>query len=406
MRWSPSFRRLMLVLAAILLSAAPGYAQDQAQDQARDQGHNQTGRLANEVGLGLNFRKTIVVNRSELRTGREVETGQRVFRQLLSTSYVRSGDAFPYQLTILNSDEFNATSHAGGQIFAEGGIARLMNKSPALWAALLSHEIAHTLLHHHFRAHLRQEAIREEIALHQQRHATGDETATWALLALRLSGGLADLRLSRNEEYEADRLGLLIMAEAGYHPDFAVTGFRRVAMKTDEWPKLRAFFASHPRWEPHAPHQVKSYAEAVAVFDARWPNASKSPGGQPPVVATIMGVAAEKLRENRKALIRGTLHVRNARNRTLFIVVKFFHRERPVPVTNDAPESYNIGGNGLETGFRASLNSDDETTGIALTVPTAIIGIRERQLKARLSVLDGEGNILDSTKEFVVNFPN
>lgn len=394
MRWSQTWGYLGLVTAVLLLFAAAGHAQDRG------------GRLAHEVRLGLSFRETVIVKRPELRTGREVETGQRVFRQLLGTSYVRAGDAFPYQLTILDSDEFDATSHAGGQIFAEGGIARLMNKSPGLWAALLSHEIAHTLLHHRFQAHLRQVVIREELSLHQQRHAAGDESATWALLGLRLSGGLADLSLSRNEELEANRLGLLIMAEAGYHPDFAIAGFQRVAAKTGEWSKLRALFASHPRWEGLEQRQVGAYEEAAAVFDVNWPTPSKSPGGLPPVVATIIGVAAEKLEKNREALIRGTLHVRNARNRTLYIVVKFFHRERPVPVTTDAPESYNIGGNGLETGFRASLTSANETIGIALTVPTAIIGIKERQFKARLSVLDGEGNILDTTREFSVHFPN
>ena len=388
----PDSRHLLRPLCLLLLSL-PGFAQD-------------GGRvLETEVGLGLNSRRTMLVNRSELTTGREVETGRKVFQQLLTTSFVRAGDAFPYQLTILDGDEINAVSYAGGQILAEGGIARLMNRSPGLWAAILSHEIAHTLLHHHFRAHLRQEVIREQMSHYRQRQSAGDASATWALLALQLSGGLAGLKLSRDEEHEADRLGLLMMAEAGYHPDFAIAGFRRIASRTGDLSKLRAFFATHPRWETREQRQMKAYDEARAIFEANWPNAAKSPGGQPPVVATILGVAAEKTRADRAALIRGTLHVRNAQNRTIFVVVRFFHRGQPVPVATDAPESYQIGGTGLETGFRATLTSASETTGIALTIPTAVIGIRERSLRARLSVLDGEGNIVDSTREFSVDFP-
>jgi len=383
-----------LIALGLLLLNLSVIAQERGQD------------LSKEVSLGLSFRQKLLVNHTELTTGREVETGQRVFQHLIRTSYVRQGDNFPYQLTVINSDEVNASSYAGGQIIAEGGIARLMSHNPGLWAAILGHEIAHTILHHHFRAHQHQEVVNDQVAHYQRQQAAGDQSAVWALLALQLSGRLLQLKLSRDEEHQADRLGLLIMAEAGFHPDFAIAGFRRIGARAGDISRLRAFLTSHPRWETREKRQTRAYDEAVAIFESNWPNAARSPGGQPPIVATILGVGAERVRAERAVLIRGTLHVKNAQSRTIYVVVRFFHQGGPVKVADRTPEHFNLGGNGLETGFRAQLTSTDETTGVAIKIPTAVIGIKERRFKARLSVLDGDGNILTSSGELTVNFPD
>ena len=63
--------------------------------------------------------------------------------------------------------------------------------------------------------------------LQNNRNAADSQTlAGWA-------GNAINLKLSRNDEIEADRLGLTILAEAGVHPDFAITSFRRMAARGD-----------------------------------------------------------------------------------------------------------------------------------------------------------------------------
>jgi hypothetical protein len=359
-----------------------------------------------EVGLGLNFRNSVLVSRNEVVEGPEVDTGREVFQRLLKTSIVETGDPFPYRLTVLAGNEINASSYAGGQIFAEGGIARLMKRSPGMWAAVLGHEIAHTRQHHQFRGYLRQQALAEQIAFYDRRLAAGDNSAAWALLALKVGGGLANLKLSRDEEHEADRLGLMMMAEAGYHPDFAISGFRRIAGKSGDQSKIAAFFASHPRWETREQRQLQAYAEAMKIFESKWTDIDKSPGGRPPIMATIIGASAEKDKEGMKAIIRGTVNFRNAQNRTIFVVVKFFHNGRAVDASPDGRESYSLNDKELESGFRATPKSANETTWIEIQVPTSAIGSRERKLKAKLGVYSADGELLDSSKEFTVSFPN
>ena len=359
-----------------------------------------------EVGLGLNFRNSVLVGRNEMLEGPEVDTGREVFQRLLKTTIVETGDPFPYRLTVLAGNEINASSYAGGQIFAEGGIARLMKRSPGMWAAVLGHEIAHTRQHHQFRGYLREEALAEQIAFYNRRLAAGDNSAAWALLALKVGGGLANLKLSRDEEHEADRLGLLMMAEAGYHPDFAISGFRRIAEKSGDRSKIAAFFATHPRWETREQRQLKAYAEAMTIFESKWTDVDKSPGGRPPIMATIIGASAEKEKVGMKAIIRGTVNFRNAQNRTVYVVVKFFHNGRAVDASPDGRESYSLNDKELESGFRAMPKSANETTWIEIQVPTSAIGSRERKLKAKLGVYSADGELLDSSKEFTVSFPN
>jgi Zn-dependent protease with chaperone function len=386
--------RLLPLVHILILAITPAIAQDS------------TTPFQKEVGLGLNFRNSVLVSRNEVVEGPEVDTGREVFQRLLKTSIVETGDPFPYRLTVLAGNEINASSYAGGQIFAEGGIARLMKRSPGMWAAVLGHEIAHTRQHHQFRGYLRQQALAEQIAFYDRRLAAGDNSAAWALLALKVGGGLANLKLSRDEEHEADRLGLMMMAEAGYHPDFAISGFRRIAGKSGDQSKIAAFFASHPRWETREQRQLQAYAEAMKIFESKWTDIDKSPGGRPPIMATIIGASAEKDKEGMKAIIRGTVNFRNAQNRTIFVVVKFFHNGRAVDASPDGRESYSLNDKELESGFRATPKSANETTWIEIQVPTSAIGSRERKLKAKLGVYSADGELLDSSKEFTVSFPN
>lgn len=386
--------RLLPLVHILILAITPAIAQDS------------TTPFQKEVGLGLNFRNSVLVTRNEVVDGPEVDTGREVFQRLLKTSIVQTGDPFPYRLTVLASNEVNASSYAGGQIFAEGGIARLMKRSPGLWAAVLGHEIAHTRQHHQYRGYLRQEALAEQIRYYNTRLAAGDNSAAWALLALKVGGGLTNLKLSRDEEHEADRLGMMMMAEAGYHPDFAIAGFRRIAAKVGDQSKIAAFFASHPRWETREQRQMKAYTEAVEAFESRWPDVDKSPGGRPPMMATIIGVSAEKDKERMKAIIRGTVNLRNAQGRTIYMVVKFFHNGRAVEASPEGRENFSLNNRELESGFRATPASTSETSWIEIQVPTSAIGIRERKLKAKLGVYSADGELLDLSREFTVSFPN
>jgi Zn-dependent protease with chaperone function len=366
------------------------------------QAQTSASTIEDEIRLGLNIRSSILANRAELTEGPEIEVSQEVFRRLLDTSFVRQGDPFPYRLTLFAGNSINASSSAGGQIMAEGGIVRILKDSPGLWAAVLGHEIAHTRSHHQYKAYIRLVELEEKIDYYKRRAAAGDQSANWALLALNLAGGLLNLKLSRDEELEADRLGMFMMAEAGYHPDFAITCYRKIAFKSGDQSKAAAFFADHPRWETREQRALRAYDDALEIFNSRWPDIDSSPGGRPPVIANLNDIVVEKDSNNRMAIIRGTLNIRNAKDTDIAVGAEFYHKDTQVPSFVD---KYRTKKGYLWSVVQGRPQSMNETIRIQIHVPTDAIGINQRKLNAYLVAFEPGGEVLDTSKKFNVSFP-
>ena len=366
------------------------------------QAQTSASTIEDEIRLGLNIRSSILANRAELTEGPEIEVSQEVFRRLLDTSLVRQGDPFPYRLTLFAGNSINASSSAGGQIMAEGGIVRILRDSPGLWAAVLGHEIAHTRSHHQYKAYIRLVELEEKIDYYKRRAAAGDQSANWALIALNLAGGLLNLKLSRDEELEADRLGMFMMAEAGYHPDFAITCYRKIAFKSGDQSKAAAFFADHPRWETREQGALRAYDDALEIFNSRWPDIDSSPGGRPPVIANLNDIVVEKDSNNRMAIIRGTLNIRNAKDTDIAVGAEFYHKDTQVPSFVD---KYRTKKGYLWSVVQGRPQSMNETIRIQIHVPTDAIGINQRKLSAYLVAFEPGGEVLDTSKKFNVSFP-
>ena len=366
------------------------------------QAQTSASTIEDEIRLGLNIRSSILANRAELTEGPEIEVSQEVFRRLLDTSLVRQGDPFPYRLTLFAGNSINASSSAGGQIMAEGGIVRILRDSPGLWAAVLGHEIAHTRSHHQYKAYIRLVELEEKIDYYKRRAAAGDQSANWALIALNLAGGLLNLKLSRDEELEADRLGMFMMAEAGYHPDFAITCYRKIAFKSGDQSKAAAFFADHPRWETREQRALRAYDDALEIFNSRWPDIDSSPGGRPPVIANLNDIVVEKDSNNRMAIIRGTLNIRNAKDTDIAVGAEFYHKDTQVPSFVD---KYRTKKGYLWSVVQGRPQSMNETIRIQIHVPTDAIGINQRKLSAYLVAFEPGGEVLDTSKKFNVSFP-
>src|SRR5262245_13307383 len=54
--------------------------------------------------------------------------------------------------------------------------------------------------------------------------------------------------------------------------------------------KAVAFFSTHPRWETREQKALKAHDKAMSIFNAKLPNAAKSPGGLSPAVANVSKV--------------------------------------------------------------------------------------------------------------------
>ena len=116
-----------------------------------------------------------------------------------------------YQVTILNTPAVNAFALPSGYVYVTRGLLALANDSAEV-AAVMAHEIAHVTARHALaRAELEKtEALKTKVASAIQSRARSDE--------LKANGRLTLSGFSREQELEADRLGVKMIAVAGYDP--------------------------------------------------------------------------------------------------------------------------------------------------------------------------------------------
>src|ERR1035437_6519466 len=189
----------------------------------------------------------------------------------------------------------NAFATAGGRLSVTDSLVGAIGGSRGVIAFILGHELSHNLMQHGIKKYLRQTYRNQQVALLQRRIALGDKNANWELLAFVAADKISSAKIDRDEENAADHMGLMICAEAGYHPDFAIFAARSLRDKLGEQSKFWVFFFDHPRWTTREERAERNSAEASVRFTQRWPSLSDSPGGVPPPLAGVSEPAVRRV---------------------------------------------------------------------------------------------------------------
>jgi Zn-dependent protease with chaperone function len=187
--------------------------------------------------------------------------------------------AFPYEVHLMQSDVVNAWCAPGGKMMVYTGLwdekKGLVTKGDEdELAAVLGHEMAHANARHVTEAMSRIQAISTAGSLtynvlDMQGYSMGAN-----IFGQVFSNGM-DIYLpsySRANEYEADRIGIMYMAGAGYDPRKAVALWQKAAKKKKD---RTSIFASHPASGERAKRLEALLPEAMALYEA----ALKEKGG-------------------------------------------------------------------------------------------------------------------------------
>lgn len=150
-----------------------------------------------------------------------------------------------WEIAVIADDTPNAFALPGGRIGFHSGMLRFATSDDDL-AVILGHEVAHVVCRHgNERVSQALLASLGAVALDQSMR---DKSATRRQEALALYGAAASLGIilpySRDHESEADHLGLLYMARAGYRPAAAVAFWRRLSQQGG--PRPPEFLSTHP----------------------------------------------------------------------------------------------------------------------------------------------------------------
>lgn len=124
----------------------------------------------------------------------------------------------PWDFTVVDSSTINAFALPGGKVFISRGLLAEM-KNEAQLAGVLGHEIGHVTAEHIGQQMSRQIAFQAGLAGLGVAAQTTDEAWLQVLGAgAQVGGGLYLLSFGREQENEADELGLRYMANLGYNP--------------------------------------------------------------------------------------------------------------------------------------------------------------------------------------------
>ncbi len=224
--------------------------------------------------------------------------GHRVLDKLVEQVRISRNAKYLWELRIVDDGLLNAFSSPDGTIYVESGLADLAGDSAGLWAAILSHEIAHVGRRDWARRYLYEESMRNRGGLSVVLGDPGLPSEGWTD-SKKASEDLAGF--CRQLELEADLESLMLMARAGYHPDFVPALHHLLHAQTAD-KTAPSIFAMHPCWEERDRELEHAYIAASIEFERRWPEWYASPGGNPPLLVFADRPSVQKTRAREREI--------------------------------------------------------------------------------------------------------
>jgi len=153
----------------------------------------------------------------------------------------------PWQFGVLDDNDVNAFASPGGYVLITKGLLSHM-KSEAELAGVLAHEISHVLRKHHLQAI--KKGARTGLMAEFAGQAMKQKGANPDLLKLVNAGTELYARgLDKDDEFEADRMGVVIAARGGYDPYGLPAVLQTLQGLNKQDSSLALMFKTHPALE-------------------------------------------------------------------------------------------------------------------------------------------------------------
>lgn len=218
----------------------------------------------------------------------EAQMGQEAYQEILKKAKVSAdpaardqvtrvgrriaqatGKDYPWEFTVIEDKQVNAFCLPGGKVAVYTGILPVARDDAGL-AAILGHEVAHAVARHGAERVSQQMGV--EVVLSGLQMGLGSNPALAQQVTSLLGAGATVgvlLPWSRTQESEADRLGLIYMAKAGYHPAAAKDLWVRMEAAGRGQARPPEFLSTHPH-EATRIKQIEAWLpEAMTYYRPR-----------------------------------------------------------------------------------------------------------------------------------------
>ncbi len=258
---------LLLSICAVLLAAC---------STVPITGRKQLSLVSNQEVMSLSlqeydkFMQSSTLSSDKANTALVVKVGQNI-ANAVGTYYKSMGmedmlDGYTWEFHLVQAPDVNAFCMPGGKIVVYEGILPYTQNETGL-AVVLGHEVAHAVAKHS-NERMSQQLVSQYgavalSALLSKSSATTQQLAS-TVYGLGAEYGVM-LPFSRKQELEADHLGLIFMAIAGYDPNQAIPFWERMSAQGGKVPE---FMSTHPSDQHRIEDIQKEIPDAIKIANS------------------------------------------------------------------------------------------------------------------------------------------
>lgn len=232
---------------------------------------------APQPGAGEQLLRALVSGRTSL--AEEVRIGERIAGNLLGAAPLVRDDALQryvnlvgrwvalqseqpdlnWRFGVIESDDINAFAAPGGFIFITKGLYRKLNNEAEL-AGVLGHEIGHVLRRHHLKL-MQQSQMVAALGGLLGRQARDESQVIQNLIG---SGAEIVARdLDKDAEHEADRIGMVLAARAGYDVYALPAVLAEIGHLASTDKSVSLLFKTHPHPQSRLAHLAEAAGDRL-----------------------------------------------------------------------------------------------------------------------------------------------
>ncbi len=177
----------------------------------------------------------------------------------------------PWRFGVLDTPTINAFAAPGGYVLITRGLYEILDNESQL-AGVLGHEIGHIVRRHHVEVMQKTAGVSAAA-----RAAQREDRAAWANSLIGTGAEIFARGLDKSAEFEADQIGVVLAARAGYNPFGLVEVLHKLSVRASNDASLALLFKTHP-----APgERLEKIGEAVT------PRLAQLPSGREPQLRQI-----------------------------------------------------------------------------------------------------------------------
>ena len=162
----------------------------------------------------------------------------------------------PEKIYILDTPEINACCLPNGTIIVFRGLLEKHNDDELAW--VIAHELGHGVAHHS--AEMLSKAMIQELAIDS---FIDKDSGLLKIAGTHIAAFITNLKYSRTQENEADRLALLFMNKAGFNMQGAITALNKFKVEAGENSKWAEWLSTHP----HPENRLKNVKTAITQLE-------------------------------------------------------------------------------------------------------------------------------------------